>query len=139
MDASIALIAIRRSRLDGLASALVGKSPNCAINSTTMNAATIVRMVPSTKARMCSPIVENPNRQPNFFSNSLVCFQPARFFDNVPQLRKKVFFLRRREWHWGVDRRNAHNGAIQIVKRFFVDDCGNLPSNAAGARVFMQD
>ena len=45
---------------------------------------------------------------------------------------------RRRERHRCIKGGNAHDGAVEIVKRFFIDDGCKFAGQAAGLCVFMQ-
>src|SRR4029077_7132001 len=48
--------------------------------------------------------------------------QAARFAYDVAHLLQAELFLRRGKRHWRVERCEAHDRAVEIVERLFVDD-----------------
>src|SRR6202035_3428518 len=127
MDASRALIAIRRSSRDGVASAFVGIRPRVATANPPRASTSSVTTIPMMKLRIFLLI-----------RYSLIRFQPARFSHDITDLGQKIFFLRRRERHRGILRRDADYGTVQVVEYLFVNDRRDLASDAAGTHVFMQ-
>ncbi len=63
----------------------------------------------------------------------------AGFADHVPDLGQKIFLLRWREGHRGVERGEANNRAVEMVERFFIDNGGDFSGNPAGAHIFVHD
>src|SRR5579872_4179123 len=68
-----------------------------------------------------------------------VRLEAARLTNHVRDLGQKVVFQRRRERHRRVTRDDAHDGSVQVIEDFFIYDGGNFSSDAAGARVLVQD
>src|SRR5206468_6335665 len=65
--------------------------------------------------------------------------QPARGFDYIVGLRKYEVFQRRRVRQRHVVRGHAHDRSVEPFERLLIDARGNLPGDAAGARVLVHD
>src|SRR5579864_1772405 len=95
------------------------------------NSTNRVTITPRMKARI-SPPKEYRATHRLQVTNQSVRVQPARFFDNVPQLRQEMLLLRRREWHGRVQSGNADHWRVEIVENIFVNDGGDFSSDASG-------
>src|SRR5581483_541694 len=69
----------------------------------------------------------------------LISFQAAGFANYVAHFGQEIFLLRRREWDWGVERSKAHDGPVEVVESFFIDNSGDFAGEAAGAGVLVKD
>src|SRR5437899_5580019 len=65
--------------------------------------------------------------------------QPARGFHYIVGLRKYEVFQRRRVRQRHVVRGHAHDRSVEPFERLLIDTRGNLPGDAAGARVLVHD
>src|ERR1700675_2139656 len=68
-----------------------------------------------------------------------ICFQPACFPQHVAYLGQEVFLLRRRERHGRILGGDTHDGAVEIVESFFIDDGSDFAGEPSGAGVFVQN
>ncbi len=70
---------------------------------------------------------------------ALIRFQLASLADHVAYFGQIVLLLRRGERNGGIEARDADNGAIEIVKGFFIDDGGDFSGEASCAGVLVED
>src|SRR5579864_8823189 len=96
-----------------------------------------VTITPRMKARISPPKEYRATHRLQVTDQS-VRVQPARFFDNVPQLGQEMFLLRRREWDRRIQSGDADDWRVEIVESFLVNDGGDFSSDAAGSRVLVQ-
>src|SRR5579864_8478946 len=96
-----------------------------------------VTITPRMKARI-SPPKEYRATHRLQVTNQSVRVQPARLFDNIPQLRQKAFLLWRREWDRRVQSGDADDRRVQIVESFLINDGRDFSCDASGPRIFVQ-
>src|SRR6266403_3130123 len=89
---------------------------------------------------LCSVLpIYNRNRAQEAAERLSVSVQTTSLTHQVRDFGQEKLLLRRRKRNWRIERRQADDGTIEIVKRFFVNDRGNFSGQTSGARVFVQN
>src|ERR1700683_1770810 len=157
MEASTAPIAKRCSMCGGSTFAAVGKNPSMAKPRPPRTSTRSVTITPRANFPMDPPDgycgrwagsgascgrrlkrARRPFSHISCVSNS-IRFQLARLADHIFNLGEVVQFLRWGKRDRGIQASNANDGAVEIVKRFFVDDGCDFACEAAGARVLVKE
>src|SRR5205807_3198502 len=68
-----------------------------------------------------------------------VSVQATSLTHQIGNFGQEKLLLRWRKRNWRIERRQADDGTIEVVERFFVNDRGNFSGQTSGARVFVQD